>query len=261
MAIASERTSHVDHLNTPRLVADTAGTTVWKWDQQEPFANNVADENPSGLGAFDLPLRLPGQYFDTETNLHYNYYRDYDPSIGRYGESDPIGLKGGLNTYAYVRSRPTDSVDPLGLFEIPWPFLQVGAGGGFQVLMAGGSFSCGGGVSLGGQACRYCTVCARLGPGLFVGGGGTIGGGIVGGDATNLSGYSMGVGGDVGLKASAGASVGLGVSGNPFQGNIGGITSGFFARGRGGGGYGIGAGMEVCKTEIKCSTYCWGGTQ
>src|SRR5688572_25682184 len=51
---------HVDHLNTPRLVADAAGTTVWRWDQQEPFGVNVPDENPSGLGAFDLPLRLPG---------------------------------------------------------------------------------------------------------------------------------------------------------------------------------------------------------
>lgn len=75
---------HVDHLNTPRLVADAAGTTVWKWEQQEPFGNNVPDENPSGLGIFDLPLRLPGQYFDKETNLHYNARRDYDSSTGRY---------------------------------------------------------------------------------------------------------------------------------------------------------------------------------
>jgi RHS repeat-associated protein len=58
------------------------------------------------MGAFDLPLRLPGQYFDKETNVHYNYFRDYDPSIGRYEESDPIGLKGGLNTYAYVSGNP-----------------------------------------------------------------------------------------------------------------------------------------------------------
>jgi RHS repeat-associated protein len=89
--------------------------TVWKWDQQEPFGNNVPDENPSGLGTFDLPLRLPGQYFDRETNLHYNYFRDYDGSIGRYVESDPIGLKGGLNTYAYVRGQPLNKVDPKGL--------------------------------------------------------------------------------------------------------------------------------------------------
>jgi RHS repeat-associated protein len=106
---------HADHLNTPRLVADATGTTVWRWDQQEPFGVNAPDENPSGLGAFDLPLRLPGQYFDKETNLHYNHFRDYDPSIGRYGESDPIGLRGGLNTFAYVNNRPVSLVDPMGL--------------------------------------------------------------------------------------------------------------------------------------------------
>jgi RHS repeat-associated protein len=105
----------VDHLNTPRLVADATGTTVWRWDQGEPFGVNVADENPSGLGTFDLPLRLPGQYFDKETNLHYNYFRDYDPSTGRYGESDPIGLKAGLNTYAYVDLRPVNQHDRSGL--------------------------------------------------------------------------------------------------------------------------------------------------
>jgi RHS repeat-associated protein len=77
----------------------------------------VPDENPSGLGAFDLPLRLPGQYFDVETGLHYNYYRDFDPSLGRYGESDPVGLRGGLNTYAYVSGRPLDSYDPDGLVK------------------------------------------------------------------------------------------------------------------------------------------------
>jgi RHS repeat-associated protein len=252
---------HVDHLNTPRLVASQSGQTVWRWDQQEPFGDSVPDENPSGLGIFDLPLRLPGQYFDKETGLHYNYYRDYDPSLGIYKQSDLIGLQGGVNTYAYVRSRPIESVDPLGLFEIPWPFLQAGAGGGFQLLLAGGSFSCGGVISLGGQACRYCTVCARLGPGLFIGAGGTVGGGIVGGNASNLGGYSIGVGGDVGFNASAGASAGLGVSGNPFQGNIGGLTSALLARARGGVGYGAGVGIEICKTEIKCTSYCWSGTQ
>jgi RHS repeat-associated protein len=105
---------HVDHLNTPRLVSDAAGTTVWKWDQQEPFGNNVADENPSGLGAFDLPLRLPGQYVDRETNLHYNYFRDYDTSLGRYTRSDPVGLRGGINTYLYAMGNPMIYTDVLG---------------------------------------------------------------------------------------------------------------------------------------------------
>jgi RHS repeat-associated protein len=57
---------------------------VWRWDQQEPFGVNVPDENPGELGAFEFPLRFPGQYFDKETNLHYNYFRDYDPGLGSY---------------------------------------------------------------------------------------------------------------------------------------------------------------------------------
>lgn len=103
-----------EHLNTPRLIENQAQQAVWRWDQQEPFGNTVPDENPSGLGTFDLPLRLPGQYFDKETNLNYNYFRDYDPSIGRYGESDPIGLRGGINTYAYVAGNPVSFSDPTG---------------------------------------------------------------------------------------------------------------------------------------------------
>lgn len=75
----------------------------------------MPDENPNGLGAFDLPLRLPGQYFDKETNLHYNYHRTYDPAVGRYTRSDPVGLSDGPSTYAYVRSNPLIGVDLRGL--------------------------------------------------------------------------------------------------------------------------------------------------
>jgi RHS repeat-associated protein len=110
----------VDHLNTPRLIANQAGTTVWKWDQQEPFGSTPPNDNPSGLGAFDFPLRFPGQYFDKETNLAYNYHRDYDPATGRYVQSDPIGLGGGVNTYAYVWQSPVMFIDFFGLYECWW---------------------------------------------------------------------------------------------------------------------------------------------
>jgi RHS repeat-associated protein len=101
-----------DHLNTTRLIQDQAGNTVWRWDQGEPFGNDVPNNNPLGAGAFEFNLRFPGQYFDRETNLAYNWRRDYDSSIGRYIESDPIGLFGGLNTFLYVQA------DPLWLFDL-----------------------------------------------------------------------------------------------------------------------------------------------
>lgn len=83
------RANHVDHLNTPRLVADATGTTVWRWDNQEPFGNNPPDENPSGLGAFEFDLRFPGHVWSKETQTAYNGHRDaYDPAIGRYPQSD-----------------------------------------------------------------------------------------------------------------------------------------------------------------------------
>src|SRR2546428_147857 len=106
---------HVDHLNTPRLIADDQHRPWWRWDHQEPFGVNVPDENPSGLGVFELPLRLPGQYYDRETARHQNHNRNYDPSIGRYEESDLTGLKGGLNTYAYGNLAPLMYTDPTGL--------------------------------------------------------------------------------------------------------------------------------------------------
>jgi len=112
---------HTDHLDTPRIVANQIPVTVWRWDNDDPFGANMVNANPLGLGIFTFNLRLPGQYFDQETNYHFNYFRDYSPEIGRYVESDPIGLVGGTNTYGYVQASPTMLVDPMGLFCISDP--------------------------------------------------------------------------------------------------------------------------------------------
>ncbi|MBF0474981.1 MAG: RHS repeat protein [Deltaproteobacteria bacterium] len=98
-----------DHLGAPRSIVDTTGATVWKWDK-DPFGNGA----PTGTLTYNL--RFPGQYFDVETGLCYNMARDYSPALGRYIQSDPIGLRGGVNTYAYVGGNPINWVDPKGLY-------------------------------------------------------------------------------------------------------------------------------------------------
>ena len=107
---------HSDHLGTPRAVTrPTDNALMWQWDNLDAFGANAANENPSGQGAFKNALRFPGQYYDTETGTHHNYFRDYDPAIGRYQESDPIRLRGGMSTYAYVAGSPLGWSDQYGL--------------------------------------------------------------------------------------------------------------------------------------------------
>lgn len=87
-------------------------------NKREDVTSSMAGTSmPAGAIPFAMNLRFPGQYFDAESRLHYNYFRDYDPTIGRYTESDPIGLSGGLNTYSYIRGTPLSAVDVRGLAE------------------------------------------------------------------------------------------------------------------------------------------------
>jgi RHS repeat-associated protein len=113
---------YADQLSTPRVITRTrSNQIVWRWDEADPFGSIPPNQNPTNIGVFTYNLRFPGQYFDKETNNHYNYYRDYDPQIGKYIQSDPIGLDGGINTYAYVGGNPLRRIDPLGL---TWIFHQ-----------------------------------------------------------------------------------------------------------------------------------------
>ena len=81
--------------------------------------NNAANDNPSGQGNFKYDLRFPGQQYDAESATHYNYFRDYDSDTGRYLQSDPIGLYGGVNTYLYVGAGPLVAEDFFGLQAFP----------------------------------------------------------------------------------------------------------------------------------------------
>ena len=137
---------HPDHLGTPRAMTRSqpvAGATtgpnavnkaVWRWES-DPFGTSGAtgaggsaasapNENPQVVtgtqtqiqaASFKLNNRFPGQLFDAESGKSQNYFRDYDSSIGRYVESDPIGLKGGVNTFGYVLANPIRNKDPRGL--------------------------------------------------------------------------------------------------------------------------------------------------
>ncbi|MBI2768760.1 MAG: hypothetical protein HYX47_04015 [Burkholderiales bacterium] len=134
---------HTDHLNTPRLMTDAANQPVWQWrysafgdnepsiaarnfkDRSWAFAkgdlkdqadgSDDADNGPQfGRKMVKLNVRYPGQYFDDESNLHYNGYRTYSSLTGRYTQPDSIGLAGGWNRFAYVGGNPLIRTDPKG---------------------------------------------------------------------------------------------------------------------------------------------------
>jgi RHS repeat-associated protein len=101
-----------DGLGTPRAVVNAAGTTIWSW----AYAGNpFGEQQPTSMTGYVLNLRYPGQYYDAESGTNYNLNRTYEPAIGRYLQSDPIGLDGGISTYVYGLNNLLAYTDPLGL--------------------------------------------------------------------------------------------------------------------------------------------------
>jgi RHS repeat-associated protein len=202
-----------DHLNTPRQVTRPSDNTqMWTWFS-DPFGTTPANSNPAGAGTFMYNLRFPGQIYDSQAGLHQNYRRDYDPAIGRYVESDPIGLKGGANTYAYVNGNPFSFKDSYGLCGAPpqpsfsgcWAscmedrlhgaadFLNYALGIDTLALLFNAPLQIGaGGIS------------TTTGLGTYTGG---IVGRVVGGAVGRSIGIAVGAGASAGL---AGAAAGLG---------------------------------------------------
>ena len=143
-----------------------------------------ADDRPFGAatvtGALAFNLRFPGQYYDDETGLHYNYFRDYDPSLGRYIQSDPIGLSGGWNSYAYVGGNPVMLVDPRGLAGNPKGMPPPVRGGGFV-----GAIECAKKIAAAwgplkvGDKYKHCMVGGLITKGCGVGKGGGYAAGIL----------------------------------------------------------------------------------
>ena len=113
---------HTDHLGTPRQLTNANNNPVWQlaysaFGDNQPTTSSNKFQAVSAPNALKFNLRFPGQYFDSESGLSYNYFRTYDARTGRYTQSDPIGLAGGINTYSYVEGNPISGIDPWGLLD------------------------------------------------------------------------------------------------------------------------------------------------
>ncbi|VAW35017.1 hypothetical protein MNBD_GAMMA01-2004 [hydrothermal vent metagenome] len=90
---------------------------LWSWNS-DAFGTTLANEDvDNDNNDFEFNLRFPGQYFDKESGIHYNYFRDYEPATGRYLQSDPIGQKGALNTYTYASNNSLYWTDSTGMIN------------------------------------------------------------------------------------------------------------------------------------------------
>jgi len=117
---------NTDFTGRPQAVTNAANTVVWK-AKNAPFDSTVQVDTIGGLN-----IRFPGQYYDAESAMYYNGRRYYEPSLGRYIESDPAGLLGGLNTYTYANGNPLSNADPSGMNGIK---ISLFAGTGAEIAI------------------------------------------------------------------------------------------------------------------------------
>ena len=101
-----------DHLGSVRLVINSSTGTVAQRLDYDEYGNVLNDSNPGFQ-----PFAYAGGLYDVDTGLVRFGARDYDAAVGRWIQSDPIGLNGGLNIYLYVSADPINYIDPLGLFD------------------------------------------------------------------------------------------------------------------------------------------------
>ena len=107
---------HLNQVGRPDMATDAAGTVVW---QASFYPFGGIHQVTIDTGALTQNLRFPGQWFQAETGFHQNWHRDYDPTLGRYLQADPLGLVDGPSVYGYAGQTPVINIDPLGLQELP----------------------------------------------------------------------------------------------------------------------------------------------
>ncbi len=128
---------HMGQIGEPLAVTDVGQTTVWN-AAIDPWGQATMLASPLG----DLNLRLPGQSFQLESGLHQNWMRDYDPSLARYIQADPLGLEAGQNVYGYVDGDPLNMVDPTGEIGIVGAFAGAGLDLALQLAVNRGRLEC-----------------------------------------------------------------------------------------------------------------------
>lgn len=235
---------HTDALGAPVRMTDKLGAVVWNADYDAYGLAQVNEDVDGNSVSAAMNLRFPGQYYDSETSSHYNYFRQYDPAKGAYLESDPIGLAGGFNTFVYADMNPVNRTDQFGLEGVgSWTY-PAGSDAQNSYLAAKGQ----------GQVCRlYDPNIGRVVKGLL-GGGASVGalGGAAGGLLFEHSAAAAAVasGAHSGLPIFTAMGFGEAVGAGAFAGAT---VGGAAVLVLGAVGYGVYMSFPICEDQRKCN--------